>query len=58
MGEFGLHASDGSLEEESNEVFVCAIFANLLEGRDVGRTIFKFDDEQWMIGSKENEIGE
>ena len=58
LGEFGLHARDGSLEEEGDEVFVCALCADLLEGGDVGCAIFEADNEQGMIGTKEDEVRE
>ena len=51
LGEFRLHARDGCLEEEGDKVLVCAFCADLLKGRDIGRTIFEFDDEQGMVGS-------
>lgn len=58
LGEFGLHARDGGFEEECNQMLVCAIYADLLEGRNIGSAIFKADDEQRVIGSKEDEVGE
>ena len=58
LGEFGLHARDGGFEKEGDEMLVCAIYADLLEGGDIGSTIFEADDEQGMIGSKEDEVRE
>lgn len=58
LGELGLHASDGGFDEEGNQMLICAIYADLLEGGDIGSTIFEADDEQGMIGAKENEVGE
>lgn len=58
LGELGLHARDGSFEEEGNQMLVCAFRADLLEGGDVGSTIFEADDEQGMIGTKEDEVRE
>lgn len=51
LGEFGLHARDGCLEKESYKVLVSSFCADLLQGRNIGRTIFEFDDEQGMVGS-------
>lgn len=56
LRKLGLHAGNGSFEEERNQMFVCAVNADLLEGGDVGGAIFEADDEQWMIGSKEYEV--
>ena len=58
LGEFGLHARDGGFEEKGDEMLVCAICADLLQSRDIGSTIFETDNEQGMIGAKENEVGE
>ena len=58
LRELRLHARDGGFEEESNEMLVCAICADLLEGGDVGCAIFKADNEQGMFGAKEDEIRE
>lgn len=58
LGEFGLHARDGGFEEEGNKVFISAICADLLEGGDIGSAIFKADNEQGMIGTKEDEVRE
>ena len=58
LGKFGLHARDGSFEEEGNQMLVCSFCADLLEGGDVSCTIFEADDEQGMIGSKEDEVRE
>ena len=58
LGEFGLHARDGGFEEKGDEMLVRAIYADLLEGRDVGSTIFEVDNKQGMIGSKEDEVRE
>ena len=49
LGEFVLHAMDSCAEEEGDEVFVSAFCSDLLEGCDVGGTVFKADDEQGMI---------
>ena len=46
LREFVLHAGDGCAEEEGDEVLVGAISADLLEGGNVGGTVFKADDEQ------------
>lgn len=56
MGELGLHARYGCLEEEKNKMLVCAFSTDLLEGRDIGRTIFEFDNDKGMTGSKQDEI--
>lgn len=58
LRKFVLHAMDSCVEEEGDEVLVGAFFADLLEGCDVGGTIFKADDEQRMIGPEKNEVRE
>ena len=58
LREFVLHAGDGCAEEEGDEVLVGAIGSDLLEGGDVGGTIFKADDEQGVVGAKQDEVGE
>ena len=58
LGEFVLHAMDSGAEEEGNKVFVGTFCSDLLEGSDVGGTIFKANDEQGMIGTKQDEVGE
>ena len=39
-------------------MLVGAFCSDLLEGRDVGSAVFKTNNEQGVIGSKENEVGE
>ena len=67
LGELGLHARDGCLEEEKDKMhsraklaypqpFICAFSTDLLEGRDIGRAIFEFDNDKGMTGSKQDEI--
>ena len=56
LGEFGFHARDSCFEEEGNQMLVCSFCADLLKGGDVGSTIFEADDEQGMIGTKEDEV--
>ena len=58
LRKFVLHATDSCVEEEGDEVLVGAFCADLLEGCDVGGTIFKADDEQGVIGAKQDEVGE
>ena len=58
LGEFGLHARDRGFEEESNQVLIRSICTNLLEGRYIGCTIFEADNEQGMIGAKEDKVRE
>jgi len=58
LGEFVLHAMDSCAEEEGDEVFVSAFCADLLEGCDVGGTVFKANDEQGMIGTEKDEVRE
>ena len=53
LREFVVHAGDGCTEEKGDEVFVGAFSADLLEGRDVGSTVFEADDEQGMVGAKQ-----
>ena len=56
LGEFELHAGDSCLEEEKDKMLVCAFSTDLLEGRDIGRAIFEFDNDKGMTGSKQDEI--
>ena len=56
LEDFGLHARDCCLEEESDKVLVCALSTNLLEGRDIGCAIFEADDKQRMVCSKKYEV--
>jgi len=56
LGELGFHARDGCADEERNKELICAFCSDLLESRDIGSTIFELDDEQRMVGTKENEI--
>ena len=58
LRKFCFHAINSSFEEEGNQMLVRSLRANLLEGRDVGRTVFKANDEQGVIGSEENEVRE
>ena len=58
LGEFVLHAMDSCAEEEGDEVFVSAFCSDLLEGCDVGGTVFKANDEQGMIGTEKDEVRE
>ena len=56
LREFGHHAIDGGFEEEADEIIVRSFRANLLEGRYVGGTVFKANDEQGVISAKEDEV--
>lgn len=58
LGEFGLHARDGGMEEETHQILICAFGANLLEGGNVGCAIFKTDDEQRVMGSEKDKVRE
>lgn len=40
LGQFGLHASDGGLEEVDGQEFVRAFCPNLFEGRDIFLSVF------------------
>ena len=56
LREFVLHASDGCAEEEGDEMLVGTFCPDLLEGSDVGCTVFKTDDEQGMTGSEKDKV--
>ena len=49
LGKFVLHAMDSDAGKEGNETLVGAFCADLLEGCDVGGSVFESDDEQGMI---------
>ena len=57
MGQFALHASNGGLEEEGNEIIVGALCPDLFQGRDIAGTVFQLNNEQRVAGTQEYEVG-
>ena len=55
---FPLHPFDGRLEEERNQMFVCAFSSDVAQSIDVFILLFVGDDDNRMSCLVQNEIGE
>lgn len=56
LGQFVRHAGDGGMEEEGDEMLVSTLGADLLQGRDVGSTVFQLGDKQGVTGTQQDEV--
>ena len=50
LSQFALHAINGCFKEECYKMLIRSLCSNLLQSRDIFRTVFKFDNQQRMAG--------